>query len=435
MRFNRKMRIGAASLAVALLLFGLFSVIRNLSRRATTPPADNTVATGTENRPATIPASSESVAYVREALPARSIVTLDMLEMRAAPANSALRSTDANANLRPVTDPQTQAVGFITQRALSKGSPLVQGDLVGHISQVGIAGALMPGTRAMIVPITNKSTLHDLIRIGDRVDVLASFDQQEARTVVQDVRVLAVDVFGKDFPQVKIAMRGDYKAPAADISTANPASPNGAARTNSNANPDAPGARPAEAGPAQPEPTPVPSPPATRPDPALTLEVTPQQATAISLTQAAGQNLDFLIRPHNEPTIVALAPNAIPGATPSGVGSGGVGEVQAASTTRDRLAPGAWRLKNAATPKSSNNNSTRVAAAESGGGRSSRPPRGRDRDVMPGPDIPTPTHVTEVPPWNPGKNGSVTVAPPTYEIPVYGDGKLVRVETVKKPQE
>lgn len=443
MRLNRKIRIGAALVALTLLLLGLVTITRRLQPGAAPAPiASNTNMTPQPSSTAA-PASSGRVAVARQDIPERSIVTPEMLQFRDAPAGF-----DRGAF---VTDANAQAVGFVTSRPIAAGRDVRRADLLGHISDVGVAGALLPGRRAMILPIGSKATLHDLVRIGDHVDIVASFDQQESRVIAEDVRVLAVDVFGNDYPQVKIAMRGDYKAPARSYSAANPPSPaSGAISADGKANPDAPaGQQPAPGDAASatgPEPTPTQGPPPPRPESALTIEVTPQQATDIALTQSAGQNIDFLLRAHSEPRVLAGSMGAL--------GSGGVtlasGESRSATfSTRARLAPNAARARKPAAPAGSNAapRSARSASGSNSEGGSIR--RGKSRlgggsSYVPPflPDVPPP--VREIAPANPRAGipilapsgpirSSKPAPPPTYDIPIIGGGKLLRVDTVKRP--
>ncbi|MDF2439991.1 MAG: Flp pilus assembly protein RcpC/CpaB [Abditibacteriota bacterium] len=431
MRPNRKIRIGAAILAFGLLLWGLYSLMSRF--RGTVEPQPNSADTSATNAVPVADAGGDRVVFLRaddnpaddvRFIPARTILTADMVEIRRADVGD----TDSF-----VTDIENGAAGFITRRALPFGSQLSKADLVGHISEVGVAGALLPGSRAMVVPIVNKSTLHDLVRVGDRVDIVASFDQLESRTVVQDVRVLAVDVFGKDYPQVKVAMRGDYKAPARNVSTANPSSPPNAGAPDAEG--AAPGAAPAAAPAANgaPAPTPTAGPPPAKPDPALTIEVTPEQATAISLTQASGQNIDFLIRPRSEPRIAPSGAAGTAGALTAGGATTDVTSVRVASTTRNRLAPYATRAKQGNTTTTAR--TTRSATTESFNTREVS--RSRDRSDFPVPPYPTAPlgggNMT-VPPA-PIPAARTVEAPETYDIPVYGDGKLMRTDTVKKPRD
>ena len=206
MRLNRNIRIGGAIIALCLLLLGLIKIVGSLRGPSVAP---TTVATNAGSGPAPTPTaalvSASMVAKARAYIPERSIITPEMLVM--------VPAGPGADNSAFVTDLQTQAVGYITARPITANATLRRADLLGHISDVGIAGALLPGRRAMIIPISNKATLHDLVRIGDRVDVMASFDQQESRLVAEDVRVLAVDVFGSDYPQVKGRDAGRLQGP------------------------------------------------------------------------------------------------------------------------------------------------------------------------------------------------------------------------------
>ncbi|MBV9468342.1 MAG: Flp pilus assembly protein CpaB, partial [Abitibacteriaceae bacterium] len=232
MRPNRNIRVGVTLIVAAVLLFGLYSIFTRHNTRGPANGEDNSANnpnsityTGTDNTvntgvggPAPGPPNAGGMIYTaRDDIPERSIITTDMLVAKRWPRDT------PTANY--ITDPATQAVGYITARMIPRGGNIMQTDLIGHITQVGVAGAIRPGFRAMVVPITTKATLHDLVHIGDYVDIIAAFDQNEARTIVQNVRVLAVDVFGKDFPQVKVAMRGNNKAEPNGVATGNEPSP------------------------------------------------------------------------------------------------------------------------------------------------------------------------------------------------------------------
>ena len=385
MRSNSKIRFGIIALVAALLLFLIWLLF--LRSSSTTE-----VATGTQTGPGVnsvkAAAPTNMVAVSNAAIADHSLLAPDMFRMVQLPAGA---STD-----NYITDPGALR-GFITNRSLPSGARLQRADLLGHITQLGVGGLVRPGFRAQVVPIQNKATLHDLIHIGDYVDVIASFDQQESRAIVQNVRVLAVDIYGKDFPQVPIAARG----------------PN---RANS----------PLASGAPTPTPTAAPAngaaPPA--PEAAVTLEVTPQQAANLALAQAIPAPLDLILRPRPEVTEVVL------GTTPGA--SGTPGAVPIVGTTRVRLAPYAERYKRnpSGNARPAAVASTRTASTErsSGGGG------GRINSVMPQPDgFPNPDY--NVKPAQPNGDTFPTPVPPpsTYKIPVYGDGKLVREDEVPVP--
>jgi len=430
MRSNRKILFGLALIVGAALFYRAFLALSHLGASKPVPVAQNAAPVGVQTVSA--PSPSGRIAYAAVDIPANSIVTPDML---------VLKANTGPSSKGFLTDIAAQGDGFITRRDIPAGSQIrPDADFLGHVSQTGIAGLLAPGARAMIVPIANKPTLHDLVRIGNYIDVFAAFDGQESRTLVENVRVLGVDVSANDYPNVNAAMRGPYKAapqnrPAASeatapsIGVAAPANGGGGA---------APGG-------VTPSPTPTPA-NAPRPDPALVLEVSPRQAAAIQLALASNATIDFLVRPalpsnhSNEPA----PPGTNGGATiiTTGTGTGLGTDSQAVSVIKPQIAPYAESRKNS--PKAS-------GGKGSGGGGSSRAPRlarGGQRPLEAlTPDFPLP---------NPGSNASTppavvplpsigrSVAAPSssapapqqsYTIPVYGDGKILRQETVPLPSE
>lgn len=423
---NRKLLFGVLLVVAGLVFLGLYRILSGGTTVAAKPtpaaPLTQNVSTG----------NGRLIAYAATDIPQGAIITKEMFQMR--PLRGGATATGF------VTDPEAQALGYITRVPISRGSQLrPDEDFIGHITETGIAGALRPGTRAMTIPLANKPTLHDLIHIGNSVDVNAAFDGQEARTIVQNVRVLAVDVFGSDFPQVNIAARGPYKA-----------DPKGQGIAASPATPGAPVAGAPVAGAPAPTPTPTAAPggqaPA-RPDAALTLEVTPAQANTILLAQASNATLDFVVRP------------ALPGGASSegflvsdqtGSQTGNAAASTVSDVIKPQIAPYAERKK------LNGGNSAPAARVASAGERffnsaskyltSTR--GGRSGNATFGaPPLPNSADGGLPPATLGNTNGGGTdsgvsrggagAAPvaPTYDIPIYADGKTVRVETVRRPQE
>lgn len=423
---NRKLILGAVLLVSALVFWRLLSAINNVSQRtvAASKPAPSTKVA--QN-------SGPLVAYAAEDIPQGTLVTKSMMQMRS-PGNGV--STSAF-----ITNPENQAYGYITSARISKGTVIRPGeDFLGHISETGVAGMLRPGTRAIVIPFANKPTLHDLVAIGNFVDVNAAFDGQESRTIVPEVRVLAVDVFGSDFPQVNIARRGAFKADVAQS----------AAPATSEAS--APGATPT--------PTPAPAQAPARPDPSITLEVSPAQANTILLAQASGGVLDFVVLPLTGDPIIVVAPDGMPNGVPSGELVGGGTARLVSSVTKAQIAPYAERKKAAGGASA-----TRIASANSGSGNSGNGGRNRNSGGNDDGGSIRPPRIRRInnpyadPPFGSGTTGSSTssgsdsktpfnlgtstsstqIAPPaqspTYDIPIYADGRTVRVETVRRPIE
>lgn len=431
MRSTRTIIFGCALVVAALVFLSLYRAISRMNNPV--PVAQTGSSPGVDGNVTNVSTrSAGEIAVAATDIPAGAIVTREMLKMKpySGPATTGF-----------VTDLDDQAVGFITRVAIPADAQIRPSeDFIGHISQVGIAGALQPGMRALVLPLPGKPTLHDLVKIGNSVDVIASFDGQEARTIAQNMRVLAVDVFANDFPQVNAAMRGPYKADAQGKGIkASPAAP-GASDASANAAPDS--VEPAA------NPTPVPE-NAPKPDPSLTLEVTPQQAAAIQLAQASGAPIDFLVRPalpgNRSGDIALVGEEGTPGA------EGGAGALTVTSVTKRQIAPYAEAVKNAGRSNKNSGNTARNNAPGNGEVRTASTGRTRRTPMaLPG-DFPSITETSGnknspptpyYPPSNPefggsGSNGGNTplapASPSTYQIPIYADGGVVRTETVPVP--
>ncbi len=444
MRSNRKILFGLALILGAFLLYRGFVFLSNLGGPPRPVVARGGAGSGLQTVSA--PASTGRIAQAAVDIPANSIVTPDMLRMvpYSGPSTKGF-----------ITDIEAQGAGFITRRQIPLGGQIrPDEDFIGHVSETGIAGLLQPGRRAMIVPIANKPTLHDLVRIGNFVDVLAAFDGQESRTLVEDVRVLGVDVSAGDYPNVNAAMRGPFKAapktnvPVGDSTTG--ASTPGSA---------VPVPQPNSAGPAA-TPTAVPA-NVPRPDPALILEVTPRQAASIQLALASNAPLDFLVRPALPANrSIELAPVTNPNAPTATIisansTSSDAGTSQAVSVTKPQIAPYAEARK-AAGGGGGKNAGNRSNGTLGGGAGRKLPllPRGGPRPVEAVPNFPGDNGNIPLPPASVnvsspargnsaggvGTSGthpyvapSAPALPQTYTIPVYGDGKILRQETVPLP--
>lgn len=91
--------------------------------------------------------------------------------------------------------------GYAVRTALPAGAPLTRSAIVGPGQRGFLAAVLSPGTRAVTVRVGPATSQAGLIDPGDRVDVILSaelsLNEQErtvfARTIVEDVRVVAVD--------------------------------------------------------------------------------------------------------------------------------------------------------------------------------------------------------------------------------------------------
>src|SRR5688500_5649915 len=141
MRTNRSIRLGIALIAGAFVLLILYLIFRGRGTQTTVvqnsvPPDGVTPVSVNTGRRAAI---------AIEDIPERTIVTPNMFRVEDLPEDAPPSDY--------VTIPESQAIGFITRRRIARNSRIRLADLVGHITDVGVAGALRPGTRAMTVTL------------------------------------------------------------------------------------------------------------------------------------------------------------------------------------------------------------------------------------------------------------------------------------------
>ncbi|HEY0076978.1 MAG TPA: RcpC/CpaB family pilus assembly protein [Abditibacteriaceae bacterium] len=385
MRLNRLALIGLGILGL-VFVWVLFLVFRP---KPTTVVQDNTADPNIVQVNTGDPAAQGSRrGYVaRYNIPARTILTRDMF----APDTSGSSSDETIY----VTDFLEEGYGYITKVDIPKGRHLQHDQLLGSVRELGVSGALNEGFRAMTIAVPNKPTLHSIVSVGDFVDVIGTFDQMETRVLADGVRVLAVDVYGRDYEKASISKRGPYSdgpnAPAAPAPGATPV----------------PGQRPGE-------PVPTPAPQGNQPPPpareaALTLEVRPEQATAISFAIASAAPLDYLIQPR--PTTLA-AP-----------------QITTARTTKAQVAPYALASKRSAGGTAQRDRVTTAAEKTL-----TKIGSAADSWKMPSPGMGTPLGPMPVGGTGGFPTGPMpTPKPRTYDITIYPDGLPPRINTVPIP--
>lgn len=166
-----------------------------------------------------------------------------------------------------ITDPK-QLEGQVLVAEARAGEPIPRTRLAAFSPQAGLAFVVPPGMRAVTVAVDNISGVSGFLKLGDHVDVLATFEVPQkvvTRTILQDVEVLGLGTESVT-PQA-----GEARA--------------------------AEGAKPAGGEQAPP--------PGSRPS--ATLAVTPQQAQILVLAANKGR-LHLALRPKSDTRMVALAP-------------------------------------------------------------------------------------------------------------------------------
>ena len=90
--------------------------------------------------------------------------------------------------------------GYVVREAIAAGAPVTWASLVGPRQRGFLAAVLRPGMRALTVKLGAGTRHSGLVDPGDRVDVVLTAHSRErsqqnvlARTILEDVRVVAVD--------------------------------------------------------------------------------------------------------------------------------------------------------------------------------------------------------------------------------------------------
>jgi len=208
------------------------------------------------------PPTTVSVVVAKVDLYRRMVLTKDMVEIK----EIAIKDAPETA-LKNIED----AVGFIVGSAdtavqvVPAGTVLESAHLLGRLKDLGLPYLVPPFMRAMIIEPKLVPNFHDVIRPGNRVDVVATFENEYSRIVLENIEVLAID---SEVNEIKLDIRGQNTEAAQ--------------RQREQA---------AEKGETVQAPPP--------PPPSFALALTPDDAERLALALASG-SLDFILRPMPE---------------------------------------------------------------------------------------------------------------------------------------
>lgn len=119
--------------------------------------------------------------------------------------------------LGSVSDPRL-VEGDVSLISIPEGAPVTT-TKVGVPASIGITGKLVPGMRAVSIPVDYVKSVSGFVEPGDRVDVLASTVRGEAtRTIIRGALVLAVNSSLEPQPEASAQAGGQAAAPAAPVS-------------------------------------------------------------------------------------------------------------------------------------------------------------------------------------------------------------------------
>ena len=170
MRLSKKQAVSIAAV-IALVVALLVYVVLSRQAQPVAPVEPTEVA----------------VVVAKTNIPAMTEITEGMVETKTIP--------KAQAQPNYLSDP-TMALGRVTQFELSAGQPLTRTDVVAASAQQGLTFVIPEGMRAITVALDPISGVGGFAQPNDRVDVLATFEQEDltiTKTVLQDVVVLAVN--------------------------------------------------------------------------------------------------------------------------------------------------------------------------------------------------------------------------------------------------
>ncbi len=171
MRLTRRVAIGVALVCGGLAALLSFIYLQDLNRQRT---------------PKAPPVTTKEVVVARANLPANTILTRDMLAVR--------KMELAQIPKLAVTE-AASIEGYVAVEPLTALQPIARSQVMPRTAAFGLAGIVPPGMRAVTVAVDPVTGVAGLLKAGDRVDVVATFEIGEtlvARTVLQDIELLAL---------------------------------------------------------------------------------------------------------------------------------------------------------------------------------------------------------------------------------------------------
>jgi pilus assembly protein CpaB len=174
-------------LALAALAAGAIALIARSMLGGGTPST---------NAQVTAPAATAAVLVASKTIQPGTQLTPDMVRWQDWP-KSSVDSTFLTEQGNP--SPDQMVKGTVARAPILTGEPLTNTKIVHSDSAGFMAASVTPGMRAVSIPISTESGAGGFILPNDRVDVIVTIQISEqpklymARTLLHDVRVLAVD--------------------------------------------------------------------------------------------------------------------------------------------------------------------------------------------------------------------------------------------------
>ncbi len=140
------------------------------------------------------PPPSVQVVVASTMIPPRTIITGNMVELKTIPPDEAKGVAPGALN------DVSQAVNAVSKELIASGEVIRRSHLLGALRDIGVTALVPPGRRAMMIVLTHKPQVVNLLHPGDRIDVIATFDNEFSRMLVEDVEVVSVNAGAESSP-------------------------------------------------------------------------------------------------------------------------------------------------------------------------------------------------------------------------------------------
>jgi pilus assembly protein CpaB len=204
-----------------------------------------------------LPSDMATVVVARSDIPPKTRITPEMVQESRLPAEYIQAGAVRNLS---------KAVGVVAREGIVGGEQVLERRLLMTGKQVGFNGVIPAGKRALTVAVSDVTGVAGLLKAGDSVDAIVTFDQQAvgshvSRMVLQNLLVLAVN------RESEVPAERDVKKDSKDAAVFKLAT--------------------------------------------VTLAVSPEEATQMTLSEEKGK-LRFALRPYLPETNVTMLPTVTP---------------------------------------------------------------------------------------------------------------------------
>ena len=154
------------------------------------------------------------VVVAADFIPADTIISANLIKVELLPQSDVEVGTFSNVS---------QVSDRVSTTPFQVGEQIVAERLTDRGTAFGLAGIIPPGRRAMTISVDSADAVSGLLQPGNRVDVVASYTEGSdsiARTIIQDVLLLAVNASLKPLPREEVsAAEAQKPKPAASTAT------------------------------------------------------------------------------------------------------------------------------------------------------------------------------------------------------------------------